>query len=71
MVVHSILKLLVAEADKPYMWGIILQRSKFDRFINQEIVPFLSKGKLVSNPVDVGSRPPSAQSEGCTVPGDI
>ncbi len=45
-----------------------MQGGKVDHLINVEIVLLLSDGHLVSDPLNMGSRPPPAQSEGHTYP---
>ena len=55
---HPILSISAEEEAMPYMRGIRMQGGTSDRLIDNEIMPILLDGNLVSDPLERGQDPP-------------
>ena len=55
---HPILSISEEEDAMPYMRGIRMRGDTIDRLIDNEIMPILLDGHLVSDPLERGQDPP-------------
>ena len=68
---HPVLSISVEEEAMPYMRGIRIRGGTSDRLVDNEIMPILSDGHFVSDPLERGKDPPISRQKATLSQGEM